>query len=880
MTTLRVLVNRCLEFLLRRRRDARLSEEIQVHLDLLTDEYAARGLPPDDARRAARRAFGGVDRVTADYRYQRGLPALDGLLQDVRFAGRLLGRDPGFTLAAVAVLAVGIGVNNMLFTIVNAHTLRGLPIEDVGRVVSLSTFDEQNRAGGVSFLDFVDWRLETRSFTQMAAYTSAPVVVAEDGRAPERLDATFVSASAFPLIGTQPTLGRGFATHDDMAGSAPVAILSSRLWMSRYGQDPHVLGRVVSIDGLEAVVVGVVPERSGFPATPQIWLPLSRIAGLRDRARDARSLQSIARLRNDAGLEAARAELEAVASRLAAEHPATNRGVRVRVAPVNEQVLGRMSDPAWAAFMATGVLVVLISCANAANLVMGRAVERSREIAIRAALGAGRWRMTRQMLVEGAILAALGGAAGLALAIAGVRLFRSAIPPQALPYWVDYTPDGRVLAALVAVTAATVFLFALFPAVQAARTDVNATLTEGLRSGLERRGKWSTGFLAAEFGLAVILLSHFVVNVRTAQSPLATDDAIRTSEVLTAAVTLPPARYDTAERRAAFYSELLERLGRMPGLESVALASSAPLLGAAEQRLYVPHMRAPDRNRQATTATVSVTPGYFSVFGLALVRGRDFAADDGAPGRGHVIVNERFAEVFAGGPDWIGQSLAVVPDDGPEPSSWLTVVGVAPSIRHRSNRGAEPVVYLPFRAEAAPSATLLVRSPMDTDALVGLLRREVQALDSALPLYRTRTMRQAIAEATWVPRLSNDLFQTLTLIAVFLATAGLYAVTAHGVSQRKREIGVRLALGARPRHVIQLVARRVAWQLALGFAAGIACTRVWGWMFSTGRADVTPTDPASLVAVAGILAAVAALASLLPARRAARLDPVDAIRCG
>ncbi len=879
MTRLRVFLSRTLDIVLGRRRDDRLSEEIQAHLDLLTAEHMKHGLCADEARLAARRAFGGVEQVKEDYRDQRGLPHLETLLQDVRLAVRLLRRDPGFAAAAVAVLGLGIGVNNMLFTILNAHTIRGLPIRDADRVVYMTTFDDRSPDLGVSFLDFTDWRAGARSFDALAAFTTEPAVLSGDGRAPYTFNGTFVSATAFALVGTQPMLGRDFTASDDTPGAPAVIILGSGAWESRYGRDPGILGRAIAVNGAPAVIVGVMPERSGFPSSGQVWLPLSQVPGLREQARDNRSLSVIGRVRSGSDVSHARAEIETITRQLASDHAATSKQVRARVVPINEQYVGSYTHPGWIAFMAVGMLVVLISCANAANLMLAHSLNRSREIAIRTALGASRLRIIRQLSVEGATLAALAGTVGLGLASAGTRLFSAGIPSGELPYWVEYSPDARVLAALVGVSVATVFLFALLPAIQGSKPDLNIVLKEGGRTATSYRGRrWTTGFLATEFGLTVVLLAHFVVTVRTAAPLLPSDTALRTTAILTAEIALPVAVYDTPERRAAFYAALGERLGAVSSISSASVASALPLLGGEPRRLEIMDRPLRDKEQQQTAWTVAVAPGYFATLGLPLVRGRDFTADDGSPGRPFVIVNERFVERFSADRDPIGQRIAVSPNGSTDPPVWMTIAGVSPSVRQRPAASADAVVYLPMRSLPQPGAALLVRSDMRTDALAELLRSEMQGIDRNLPLDRMRTMAQVVRDAEWVGRASRNLSRVLTFIAVILSALGLYAVTSYGVSQRRQEIGIRLALGARRRQVVWFVARRVALQLAAGLAAGIVFTKVWGSIFSTGRGDITATDPQSLLGVAAILTVIAAIACFVPVRRATRLDPVAAIR--
>ena len=888
MTALRVLMSRFLDLFLKRRREQELAEEIEAHLDLLTQEHVRRGMSLEDARAAARRTFGGVEQVKESYREQRGLPFVETLAQDLRFGVRLLWRDRGFVLTAVLVLGLGIGVNNMLFTVLNAHTIRGLPIDRADRVVYLSTRDDRGNDRGVSYPDFEDIRAAAQSLSAVAVFANAPVTVGDEGRAPERLQGTYVSANAFGLIGGQPILGRTFAPEDDRPGAPAVVILGSGAWQARYGGDRAILGRAIQMNGAPAILIGVLPERFGFPSTAAVWLPLSHMPGVATQKRDARTLSVLGRVRDVHTVEEARVEIESIVDRLSREHPETNQGVRARVVPINERYLGRLTDPAWLAFITAGFLVVLISCANVANLMLARSVHRTREIAIRASMGASRSRVVRQLLIEGGLLAALGGVLGLGLAMAGVRLFRRAIPENILPYWMDYTLDARVFAALVVVSVATVLLFGLVPALHASKTDVNRVLRDGGRTGSGSRGarRWTAVFLTAEFALTIVLLSHVALGLRLARTSLPSDLVLDTNDVLTASITLPAEKYATPEQRAEFYRRLDERLSSMGNLSAVSVASTLPLRRATERRVEVAgRVRA---NAEATPKvwTVGVGPGYFETLGLAVQRGRAFTRDDGLPGKRHAIVNERFAEMFLENEDPIGQRIAVYSSTAPAESSpaWFRIVGVAPAIRQRPRPDPDPLIYLPFRAAPPATGFILVRSQTEAEAAASVLRDELLALDANVPLYRVATMAQVIDEAEWNGRVSSALVYVITGVAFGLSMIGLYAVTAHSVAQRTQEIGVRMAIGAQPAKVRRLILARAMMQLAVGMLAGMFCVIAWEKVFAPsadslpGPADPRLTDPQVMVMVAVVLVVVAVAACLIPARRATRLDPVAALR--
>jgi predicted permease len=602
-----------------------------------------------------------------------------------------------------------------------------------------------------------------------------------------------------------------------------------------------------------------------------VWLTLAQ-TGLAAQPRDARTLRLIGRIRTASDLDAARAEIGAIVERRARESAPANRTLRGTVIPVNERYFGSLADPAWRAFIAASVLVALISCANMANLMLTRTHRRAREFAIRASLGAQRRRLLRQLIVEALLLAAAGGVAGAAVSIAGVQIFSSAIPERTLPYWVHYGVDARVIAALVAVSLTTVVLFAVVPALRASRPDVNALLKEAGRGADRGGGAWATAFLAAEFALAIVLLGQLVVGVRASAPAVPSDRAVDTRAVVTSTVTAPAATYAIPAQRLDLFRRLEQRVRALPGVASVSIASAAPLAGGDDAPL-----QGTAGDTVAMVRTVVIDPGYFETLDVPIVRGRDLTDSDGGAEQPVAIVNERFAARFFDGRDALGQRIALGRADGGG-TTQATIVGVAADVRQRPRPEPEPVVYLPYRTAAAPTMVLLVRSGIEPGALVPRLRQEVLALDPALPMYRIQTMSEVVRNATWNARMSQRLILLITFIAVALSAAGLYAVTAHGVALRRRELGVRMALGAQPRQVLLLVLRRVLLQLSLGLAAGIVAAIAWDRMFPSGRPGVSILNPLALAAIAITLAIAAVIACAAPARRAIRLDPVAAIR--
>ncbi|MBI4476231.1 MAG: ABC transporter permease, partial [Acidobacteria bacterium] len=771
MTALRVFLARVLDLIFRRRRDERFSAEVQTHLELLTEENLAKGMSIADARSAARRTFGGVDQMTAAYRDQRGLPFVDALGLDLRLAFRLLVRDPGFTATAVCVLGLGIGVNNMLVTILYAHTLRGLPIDRPDRVAYVSTIDARNADRGLSYQDFQDLSVAVRTLSSLAAFADAPVVIGDEERAPDRIDGTFLTANAFATIGVEPELGRRFVSADDRPGAPAVVILGSAIWKSRYGGDANILHRSILINGTPATVVGVVPSHSGFPSTAEVWLPLSRLPGLARDKRDVRTLRVFGRLRDGVSLTEGRSELVSIVDRLAHDHPETSKGIRARVVAINERYLGRVTDPAWLAFTTVGFLVVVISCANVANLMLDRSLRRAREIAIRASLGASRIRIVRQLLIEACVLAAIGGLLGLGVTLAGVRLFRTAIPANVLPYWFDYSMDARVFGALVTVSFATVLVFGLVPALSASKTDVNRVLKDGGTSTARHHAqRWTMAFLSVEYALTVVMLANLALGFRVSRPPLPSDTAIDTPDVLTASITLPAETYRTPAQRLEFYQRVEEQLRVIPAVSAASVASALPFMGATERGL---ELEGRTGENSPSVWTVAIGPRYFETLGLALIRGREFSEEDGTAAQPNAIVSERFVQIHFPDRSPLGERIALAGPSGAEGNRELfTIIGVAPALRHRRGPDPDPVVYRPFRAALPGTAVLMVRSRSEAGTLAPQLREEVRALDRNLPLYRVQTMSQAIADAQWNGRLSSRLMTILACLALGLSTIG------------------------------------------------------------------------------------------------------------
>jgi putative ABC transport system permease protein len=874
------LVRRVWQLVGWRRLEADLAEEMTCHRDMKERELLERGHDPAGASRAARRSFGSTALAHNMARDVWIWAWLQDVAQDVRFAFRLLSKAPAFSVVAVIVLGMGIGVSNTLFTMVYAHCIRGLPIEAPHRVVFLGTRDASGRDGGLSYRDFEEVQRATRAFAGVAAFSTTPLAVGDDERAPDRVLGGYISASAFRLLGETVVRGRDFEPRDDRPGSEAVAILGYGVWQSRYDGDPSIVGRTIRVNGIPTSVIGVMPKGFRFPTSVDLWQPIAMMPGLMTDRYHARIVSVFGRLASAASMADVGTELHATSARLARDYPATNRGIALSGMPINERYNSKLTDPAWQAFTTAGIVVLLIACANVANLLLMRSMSRAHEVSLRASLGATRGRLVRQFLVESALLATLGGMLGLVLARWGLSVVAGLIPESTLPYWTTYTWDGRILAVLTAVCLGTVFLFGLVPALVISRANTNETLKDGSRtssSGLRGR-RWMNVFLAAEFGLTMVLLAGVVAGARTDRETRRADLVIDPSGLVTTSITLPADRYRTAEQRLAFYRQLDNSLRATP-LASATVASVLPFGGGSLSQIAIDG-RPADGQAPPTALAVTVAAGYHETMRLPVLRGRAFSERDGTAGNERAIVNQRFASLFFPGRDPIGQRIRLSPVNLPTSTApWLEIIGVSTTVRQRLLPEPDPVVYLPLPASPPATAVLVVRGlGTSTSAVAAILRDTVRAIDRDLPLYRLMDLQAAFTNAQWNGRVSATLINGITLVALILAAVGVYVVSAHGVAQRTQEIGIRMALGSQPRQVVWLVLRRAAAQLLWGLAAGVVCTIGWDRLFADSTAKFSMTDPMTLTAVSLFLSVLAATACLAPARRATRLDPVITLR--
>jgi predicted permease len=808
------------------------------------------------------------------------------LWQDIRFAARLLVKDRWFTLAAATALALGIAANTAVFTFVNAVLIRGLPFDHPDRVMFVNTQDTRGRTFGVAYLDFEDWRAASRTMAGFAAVLNSTINVSDEGRPPDQFQGAYVSGNLFSLIGQRPLLGRDFRAEDDVIGADPVVLIGYSAWQNRYGGDSSLIGRTIRANSLPVTVVGIMPPDMKFPNNTDVWVPRAQLpAETRDAKRDVRNFNAIGRLADGATVEQARAELTSISKRLAEEYPATNKDVTSRVVPYNDQVNGGPIRIVFLALMGAVAFVLLIACSNVANLLLARAAHRSREMSVRVSLGASRWRLVRQLLVESVLLALISGVAGIGLSIVGVRWFDAATSGAALgrPYWIKFTMDASVLGFFALVSLGTGILFGLAPAMHVSKTNVNEVLKEGGRSGTSgiRARRWTQALIVVELALTLVLLAGAGYMMRSFLTLYRMDVGVETSHVLMMRLYLPLTKYPQPEPRTALYQQIEERLRGIPAIQASTLATNVPLGGGFRRGVNVEGREPAASDRPPDVTMLVVGDSYFDTLGIKLVNGRPFSGADGLPGHETAIINRRFATLHFRGEDPIGKRIKLVSEPPATPApTWATIVGIAPNIRQNGPQNLEPdaVAYVPYRNDPQRGMTLLLRAQGDPAALTPLVRNAIQAIEPDLPLFNVQTMDQNLAVQRWPFRVFGSMFVMFAFIALVLSAVGLYAVTAYSVTQRTQEIGIRMALGAQAGQVRWLILRRSLIQLAVGLMIGLPGAYGVGRLLGSLLVQMSPADPITLISIVAMLVLVSAAACYWPARRATQLDPVVALR--
>jgi putative ABC transport system permease protein len=811
------------------------------------------------------------------------------LAQDLRYGLRMLARSPGLTVTAALALALGIGANTAIFSVVDAVLLRPLPYDDPDRLVMVwNRYPKMNlQRAAVSGPDFVERRDENHVFEQVAAFIDGNLNLTSAGE-PERLRAVRASASLFPLLGVRPALGRTFLTEEDRPGSSQVAVVSHGLWTRRFGSDPRLVGRPLTLNGTPHTVVGILSAGDSFPdPSVDVWVPIALTAEQVDPSRRGNEyIGMIARLKSGVTLEQAQADMDLITRRALSQAPQVakdffeSNGWGAFLSPLREEVVGG-ARPALLALLGAVGCVLLIACANVSNLLLARATSRKREIAIRTALGAGRTRLVRQLLTESLLLAVLGGGLGLLLAVWGVDLL-AALRPENLPRVEEIGLDLRVLTFTGLLSLAAGIVFGLAPALHASRPDLNESLKEGGRASSAGPGhsRLRGLLVVSQIALALVLLVGAGLMIRSFWLLQRVDPGFRPEGLLTMNISLSTSKYPKPEQRVAFFQQLRQRLAALPGVEAVAATSLLPLAGGTSTASFFAEGQRPGPGESSPLANVRLaTPDYFRTMGIPLKRGREFTDQDTrAPNV--VVVDEGMVRRFWRGQDPIGRRLTFT--ETPTEADWMTVVGIAGEVKHSGLDGHDYAhIYGPHALTAflVPEGMfVVVRTRSDPDGQVAAVRRAVAAMDPEQPIFAVRTMRAYVEDAVAQPRFRTALLALFAAVALVLAAVGIYGVMAYAVTQRTHEIGIRMALGAMQRDVLRMVVgqglRLALGGVAVGVAGALALTRI----LSSLLFGVTATDPLTFLTVPLVLLAVSALACYLPARRATRVDPIVALR--
>ena len=815
---------------------------------------------------------------------------VDQLGQDLRYALTLLTRDRAFTLIAALALALGIAATTSLITVVNAVILRGLPLADPDRLVAITMRDPRNRQLAMSSPDFDDWQRASRSFSGMTIMLPVAFSVSDHNHLPEQFFGPYTSTNLFTVIGQRPLLGRDFTPEDDRPGAAPVVILGYSIWQTRYGGDPAILGRTIRVNGTQPTVVGVMAPDMRFPPNSDLWMPLGQTNTPRIEGRGIRSFSVIARLAEGVTLEQARAEIANLAGATARDYPESNRDLMPEVVPYQELITGPQTSLMYWSLLGASLLVLVIACVNVANLLLARSVRRSREVGIRVALGANRWRIVRQLLVESVSIAAIGGVLSLPLVMGAVRLFDRMTQGAGRPYYVTYAIDPSVFAIVAAICLTVGIGFGIVPAWHSASADANVSLKDGAgsSSGSRHQQRWMAMMTVSQIALAVILLSGTGLLVRSVLKMYELSVGVATPRVIVIQLPLPGTKYPTSADRLAFMHRVDERLAAVAAIEASSTTTNAPLGGGAAVQFSIDGRQTGTAERAPLVTMVAIGSGYFDALRSPLRRGRSFTDIDGLPGRSVAIVNERFAAMYFAGVDPIGHSIQLSQNPSIRtisgtPASALTIVGVSQTIRQRNTRELEPdpVVYVPRPAVAQSNrATLLVRTARSQAETTAMLREEIGALDPDMPIFNVRTLDTDLANQRWPLIVVGSTFGLFASIGLVLSAIGLFGLTSYSVATRMKEIALRMALGAMPSSVLRLLFGRVVAQVMLGLALGVAGAYALGRVLQGMLVQTSPTDQQVLATAGVVLLLVASVTCLIPARRATRIDPLAVLRSG
>lgn len=805
------------------------------------------------------------------------------MIQDLRFALRMVASHPWFAAAVIVTLALGIGINTTVFTLVNAVLFKPVPIPGGERLVTVSGQDlkKPDNFYGISPAELAAYRGNASSFDGLEATSGGSAVISENGNPPERYSMARTTTGLFEMLRTPPLLGRGFSPEDGKLGAEPVVLIGHSVWMNRYAGRADIIGRAVRVNGLPATIIGVMPEGFRFPQREDVWMPyIAKPEDLENRGN--RPLRAFGLLKPGGSMQKASADLALAAHGLAREFPKTNENTGVSVRTFHDTFNGGTIRVLFLTMMGAVGFVLLIACANVANLMLSRALARQREISVRAALGASRWQLVRQLLVESVFLSSLGGLLGFGIAAGGVHLFDLATRDVGKPYWIQFSMDFVVFGYFAVISVLSGLLFGLAPALRASRIDLNTALKDGAPSGGSTAGKLTGVLVVVQFALTVILLAGAGLMVRSFFAAQTMNEFIPTTQVFTARISLPNGkdeRYPEPTPRVRFYDDLLRRLAAAPGITQAAIASDLPGQGSPTRNIELEGRTLAKPEDASRIAISVVSPGFLGAINLPTLLGRGFNDFDGEPGKEAAIVTRDFAAKHWPGEDASGRRFRFLEGRDNKPGPWITVVGVCGNITQRpQDADNPPLAYIPYRQMGWNAMSLLVRTTADPTTLAPTVRGAVQSLDQDIPLFDVRTLQQSLDRQSWFLVVFGSLFFSFALIALLMASVGLYAVVAQATVRRTREIGIRMALGATEGGIVRLVLARGLVQLGIGLVLGLggafAATRLMkNILFLT-----SPNDPGVFIAITTMLVGIGIIACWIPARRAAALHPVKALR--
>jgi len=883
-------ITRLRGMLRRERLDQDLDEELRAHLEMRAADNLAAGMSPGQARHEAQKRFGNTTLLKEDTREVDIIGWLDEVARDFRHALRMLLRNPGFTVVAVLTLALGIGANTAIFSIINSVLLHPLPYHDPDNLVMVWESNSQHPKlhNTVSPPNFLDWQSGNTVFSTMAFVFDERDNLTGNGE-PQEVVVQDVSANFFSLLGVDPIIGPGFTPENGQPGHANVVILSYGLWKERFASDPAIVGKSILLNGHPQTVVGVAPQNfqwfikdgSLTGAKPQMWSPFVFPQSFHDHKQIGRFITVVARLHPGTTHSQAQTQMNAIASRLEQEYPDFDGHWGVNVVPLRQQISGDLR-PALLVLFGAVALVLLIACANVSSLLLARAASREREMAIRTAIGASRWRIARQLLMESLLLALIGGGIGVALAVWGTNALLAASPRNLLDLRF-VSMDLFVLAFALAATLLAGLLFGFLPSYISAHSRISETLKEGGRgsSSANRRAFARNAFVVAQLGLALVLLTGSGLLIRSFVRLIGVDPGFDTGHLLTFKIALPRSKYGTDPRCLAFFQQLLARISAVPGVRSASMESFPPLtgLGAATgvHLLSQPSLALSD----LPVADVGVVgPDYFATMSIPLHAGRLFNTQELAQEKHVTIINQAFADKYLHGVNPLGQKAAIYmksfAENEIQPSEIIGVVGDVHQIG--LDTSPEPTVYWPHPELVMSGMTILVRTSNDPFAMVSAVRKELQQMDPELPMAAVATMDQLLADSLSRSRFTMLLLGIFAAVALVLSAVGIYGLIAYSVTQRTQELGIRIALGAQRRDVLRLVLGQGTRLTLLGVTVGVLAALGFARLLSTLLFGVSATDPITFAGVAALLGFVALAACYIPARRATRVDPIVALR--